>query len=387
MMRPTIVITAGVTWHGATARPQHFARGLAQRGWNVLFVNAPISWLSPLKNKSLRSQLLPRNPVTTINDPTFTGQLRVLSPVAGLPFANMYRTVNKWNQSVLAQQIRGAMPGPYILFPMLPGSVDLIPHLTPVVTVYDCVDFHTEFEGLVNPTVVGNMEREIACHSRLVFATSDKLKSRMDEFHSDVRLLPNAAEVDHFAKTQSAHVHPALADIPGPRVGFIGGIGSWIDQEFIAGLAQARPNVHIVLIGPVETNVATLERCPNVHFLGLRPYQELPQFLAGFDATLMVFRNNELSQAVNPIKVYEYLAAGKEVISTPMYEVVTKMKDLVWVAGTPDEGARALDQILAGGRRVDDATRQAFLDRNSWASRVAEVDATLRSLLPMKCQV
>ncbi len=256
-----------------------------------------------------------------------------------------------------------------------------------MVTVYDCVDFHTEFEGLVNPTVVGNMEREIACHSRLVFATSDKLKSRMDEFHSDVRLLPNAAEVDHFAKTQSAHVHPALADIPGPRVGFIGGIGSWIDQEFIAGLAQARPNVHIVLIGPVETNVATLERCPNVHFLGLRPYQELPQFLAGFDATLMVFRNNELSQAVNPIKVYEYLAAGKEVISTPMYEVVTKMKDLVWVAGTPDEGARALDQILAGGRRVDDATRQAFLDRNSWASRVAEVDATLRSLLPMKCQV
>jgi glycosyltransferase involved in cell wall biosynthesis len=385
MSDATVVITAGVPWGGATARPQHFARGLARLGWNVLYVNPQISWLSPVKNKALRSQLVPSQPVLKVLDDEFKGQLIVLAPIAGLPFANMYRTVNRWNQRLLAHQIHSAARGPYLLLPMLPNSVDLIPHLAPLATVYDCVDFHSQFGGLSRPAVIEQMERELVYQSRVVFATADKLRQRLATHHADVRLLPNAGEVQHFAKAKQVAAHPKLNDIPRPRIGFVGGIGSWVDLDFIALLAQARPHVHIVLIGPVETDVGGLASLPNVHLLGLQPYAELPQFLAGFDATLVTFRRSELAQSVNPVKVYEYLAAGKEVIATPIHELL-KMEELLWIAETADEGAAALDRILQGEKRCDDAVREAFLQQNSWDARVHQVHEVLQSLLPRSLQ-
>ncbi len=385
MSDATVVITAGVAWGGTTARPQHFARGLARLGWNVLYVNPQISWLSPVKNSALRSQLVPFPFVHAIADDDFQGQLKVLAPIAGMPFANMCRTINRWNQRLLAHQIKSAAAGPYLLLPMLPNSVDLIPHLAPLATVYDCVDFHAQFGGLSSPAVIEQMERELVYQSRVVFTTADKLRQRLLAHHADVRLLPNAAELQHFAKAKQAEVHSKLRDIPGPRVGFIGGIGSWVDLDFIAGLAKARPHVHIVLIGPVETDVSVLASLPNIHLLGLQPYAELPQFLAGFDATLVTFRRSELAQSVNPVKVYEYLAAGKEVIATPIHEL-QKMKDLLWMVETADEGAAALDEILKGEKRCDDAVREAFVRENSWDSRVQQVHEVLQSLLPQSMQ-
>ncbi|WP_026974072.1 glycosyltransferase [Alicyclobacillus contaminans] len=392
MTRPTIVLTSAVPWSGTTARPQHFARGLAERGWNVLFVNPPVTWLSPLKNPSLRQRLLPRQSLhamagtmpaaETMNSDGGRGQVRVLSPVAVLPFGNMYRTVNRWNQALLAQQIRTACPGPYILLPMLPTSVDLIPHLSPVAVVYDCVDFHAHFEGWIAADVVDGMERALVYQSRFVYATADRLKQRMEQWHCDVRLLPNAAEVDHFATAATAAEHPLLKNIPGPRVGFVGGIGSWVDQAFIAGLAQQLSDIHFVLIGPVETSVEALQQQPNVHFLGLQPYAELPQFLAGFAATLVAFRNNELSQAVNPIKVYEYLAAGREVVSTPIHEITSRMSDYVWLARNADEGVAALLEILNGRRRAKAEDVANFLRANTWSARVDTLHEALFGLLP-----
>jgi glycosyltransferase involved in cell wall biosynthesis len=381
MSDATVVITAGVAWGGTTARPQHFARGLARLGWDVLYVNPQISWLSPVKNNALRAQLVPFPFVQAVADDDFKGQLTVLAPIAGMPFANMYRTVNRWNQRLLAHQIKSTARGPYLLLPMLPNSVDLIPHLAPLATVYDCVDFHAQFGGLSTPAVIEQMERELVYQSRVVFATADKLRHRLLAHHVDVRLLPNAAEIQHFAKAKQVEVHPRLLDIPSPRVGFIGGIGSWVDLDFIAGFAKARPNVHVALIGPIETDVGTLAALPNVHLLGLQPYAELPQFLAGFDATLVTFRRSELAQSVNPVKVYEYLAAGKEVIATPIHEL-QKMRELLWIVETASDGVAALDRILQGEKRCDDRVREAFVRQNSWDARVEQVHEVLQSLLP-----
>lgn len=379
-LRPTIVITAAVPWHGIVARPQHLARSLAERGWNVLYVDGPVTWLSPLKDKSTKSRLFPRTPAYRVPI-SGSGRLTVLTPVAMLPFSNQHRWLNRLNQRMLAVQIRNTVKGPYIVLSMLPNTVDLLPLLHPILSVYDCVDFHSEFNGFVDPACVDGMERDLVHTSRVVFATADALKERMDLDHSDVRLVPNAGETAHFASTAWATLHPQLTQIPEPRIGFIGGIGSWIDIEFIAGLATNKPNVQFVMIGPVETDVSLLEALPNVHLLGRQPYAELPQYLTGFCATLVPFRQNPLAQAVNPVKVYEFIAADKEVIGTPIREM-KKLADYAWIAADVPEGVEAINRILAGETKTSRECRTAFANNNSWIARVDAVEQAILGALP-----
>lgn len=382
-MRPTIVLTSAVSWSGVTARPHHFARLLAARGWPVLFVDAPVTLLGPVKNPSLRPLLLPKPVVRDISVAGANGWLRVLSPCAQLPFGNMWRWVNRLNQRWLAYFIRVAAPGPYVLLATLPGNVDLIPRLRPLAVLYDCVDFHAEFPGFVRPETVNQMEQELVALSRAVFATADALYERMAAWHGSVTLLPNAAETEHFAQTLTSPVHPALAAIPEPRVAFVGGIGGWIDLDFIRVMAQARPHVHFIMIGPVETDTSALQRCANVHFVGRQPYAELPQWLAGCQAALVAFKRNALAQSVNPVKVYEYIAAGREVIATPIREVV-KLRDLVWLAEDGQAAVAALDRILAGERKVTETARQAFVRAHTWSARVDRLEEALLAALPSR---
>jgi len=378
----TLVIAGAVPFEGVTQRPQHFARLLAQRGWDVVYVDSPVTWLAPLRHRDLIPHLLPAERVREVSVANSRGRLRVLSPVAFFPFGNRYRFINRANQRLLAQQIAANITGPCILLPLLPSSVDLIPYLRPLAVVYDCVDLHTGFGGLLDPGVVNRMEEELVFSSRTVFATSDLLFERMTRLHSDVHLISNAAETEHFQTTGSASVHPLLHDIPEPRVGLIGGIGPWVDLNFVAELAAAKPELQFVLVGPIETDVAPLTRLSNVHFLGRQPYAELPQFLAGFAATLVSFVNNDLTQGVNPIKVYEYLAADKQVVSTPNHELL-KLSDLIWIAHNGQEAAEAVTRILNGERKVNQADQQRFSEAHSWSAQVERVEKALWGVVPV----
>lgn len=381
MRTPTIVMTGAVPWSGLTARPQHLARHLAERGWSVLFVDGPITWLSPFKQTALWSRALPAVPVYDV-PVDGSGHLRVLSPVASLPFGNVARTLNRWNQSLLAHQIRSASPGPYVLLSMLPGSVDLIQSLHPLAVLYDCVDSHAEFHGFIKPATVTQMESDLVACSRAVFATAGRLLDRMAQQHPRVSWVPNAAQLEHFATAATTPEHPRLADIPTPRVGFIGGIGTWTDQTLIRDMAQARPDVQFVMIGPIETDVTSLSSLPNVHLTGPQPYAELPRWLAGFRATLSPFRvDDAVAQSVNPVKVYEYIAAGCEVIGTPIPEV-QKLAHVVWLASDGPEAVAALDRILAGEQRLTEAERMVFVTSNSWAARTDQIEAALLESLP-----
>lgn len=376
-----LVITGAVPYHGVTQRPQHFAKLLAERGWDVLYVDAPITLLGPIRNPELLSRFFPAERITEVKVDGNRGRLRVLSPVVALPLGNRYRSLNRLNQRLLAYQIRKNLSGPYLLLPLLPGSVDLVPLLRPMAVVYDCVDLHTGFGGLQDPQIVNQMEQELVYSSRAVLATSDLLQERMSAWHSDVHLLPNAAEIEHFQTALRAPIHELLRSIPEPRIGLIGGIGPWVDLQFVRELAEAKPDVQLVMIGPVETDVSELQRLPNVHFLGRQPYASLPQFLAGFSATLVSFVRNELTRGVNPIKVYEYLAADKQVIATANHELL-KISDMIWIAQDGKQAASHLTRILSGERRADAEEQLRFSYGHSWSVEADRLDRILKEVLP-----
>ncbi len=380
-MRPTIIVTSAAPWDGITQRPHHIAKELARRGWDVLFVDYPITLLGPIKNRSLLCRMIPQPLLHNVLSSENGGSLTVVSPSAILPFGNMLRGINRFNQHLISTQMNQTLTRDCILLSTLPSSADLIPWIHPKLVFYDCVDSHAHFTGLIDLDVVNLMEKDIAYASKAVFATANALASRMQEYNRDVRLVPNAAEINHFASAKNAPLHPLLKSIPEPRIGFIGGIASWVHLRLLEEIALARPHIQLVMVGPIETDIHRLSALPNVHFLGRQPYLELPQLLHGFSATLYAFVDNELTKSVNPIKVYEYIAADKEVIATPTDELL-KFADFVWLAEDCEQAVTAIDRILSGERKASAELREQFNRMNSWAARADKIEQAIIEWLP-----
>jgi glycosyltransferase involved in cell wall biosynthesis len=181
----------------------------------------------------------------------------------------------------------------------------------------------------------------------------------------------HGVDYDHFAQAwRSPLARPSvLAGIPRPIFGFFGLIHHWVDLELMAAVAGLRPQYQFVLIGDARVDTAALRRSPNIHLLGRRPYSELPAFCAAFDAAMLLFRRNAMTVNVNPIKLYEYVAAGLPVVSTSIPEVA-RLQGPVRLADEPEDFAAACDQTLesAGGHSREKTS--SLVAQETWESRV-----------------
>jgi glycosyltransferase involved in cell wall biosynthesis len=218
----------------------------------------------------------------------------------------------------------------------------------------------------------------------LVFASSADLQARAAAIRVPAILVPNAAEYEHFAAAASQPLaEPAdLARLPAPRLLWYGTLGPWVDTALLAGIARARPHWTLVLVGPAAgADLAVLAGLPNVYLLGWRPYAALPAYLRHAAVCLLPFVTSDLTRAVDPVKLYEYLAAGKPVVATPLPELA-KCGDLVDVVTTPAEAVAAVERHLAAPEseaRV--AARLAFAAQHTWQERAVTVrDALVAAL-------
>ena len=188
--------------------------------------------------------------------------------------------------------------------------------------LYYCVDNHASFTGYDRRQVLSD-EEELCRRADLVVTSSAALQEAKCRFNPHTVLVPHGVDYEHFSKAVSNHLPtPAdIADIPHPRLGFFGLIRDWVDLDLLADVARRRPDWHLVLIGDSTIELAPYQGLANMHFLGRKPYADLPAYCKEFDAGLVPFKINELTKAVNPIKLREYLAAGLPVVSTPLPEV------------------------------------------------------------------
>jgi glycosyltransferase involved in cell wall biosynthesis len=152
-------------------------------------------------------------------------------------------------------------------------------------------------------------------------------------------------------------------------IGFHGLIADWVDVELLASVARRFPEGSLVLVGKTTTDISMLERLPNVHLLGRKPYAELPDYCKGFDVALNPFRINELTLNSNPLKVREYLAAGLQVVSTPAPEVVRL--NHCRIAAGPDEFAREIERALEDPGPKQ--SRSESMRNESWEAKVDEL--------------
>ena len=361
-----ILCLAAAAWEGMWARAQQFMSIFARHGNRILYVDPPLTLLSPLKNPALRGA--PKDIWRRWGD-----NIDLYSPPVILPFGNMYRGINRANQGIIAGGLKKVCRElafePTICWTYLPNTVDL--RLSAGVTlVYDCADEHTAFPGLINKETVLKMERELFASAGVSLASAGELCRGKKEFAPAIRLVPNGADVEHFnrAMGSSLPVPPELETLPRPLVGYVGAISSWFDQEMLAAAARAHPEWSFVLIGPVDADVSLLDALPNVRLTGRRAYAELPAYLGCFDAAVIPFRINELTTGVNPVKLYEYLAAGRPVVSSDLPEV-RAFRPQVATAGDAAEFVRKLEEELAADSPGKRAERLLIAGQHSWKAR------------------
>jgi UDP-galactopyranose mutase len=274
----------------------------------------------------------------------------------------------------------------YVLWYYTPMAVGFTSHLEPLAVVYDCMDELSAFKNA--PVSLKQREAHLFSKADLVFTGGQTLYEAKKDQHHSVHAFPSSIDAAHFMKARTNKEDPAdQREIPQPRIGFFGVIDERMNLELVAGVADARPDWHFVIIGPVvKIDEADLPRRDNIHYLGGKSYKELPQYLSGWDVAMLPFALNESTRFISPTKTPEYLAAGCPVVSTSIRDVVRPYgeKSLVHIADTVDEFVSAIDTAMNTDSPKRLMTVDAFLKQMSWDRTWAQMSALIDGVIAMR---
>lgn len=375
--RKRIVCLSSTRWSFLWQRPQQIMSRLCARH-DILYVDPPF----PVAEEQVRGisndesgTLIVKN-LQTIND-----ALQIFRPLEISRFSYPDLDSNellKMNQELLQCQIQKALFQLGWQHPLLwlydPRNVNLVDQLNPCGVIYDCVDSFRSFSW--SHPHVSIWEEALVDRADVVLATSRALYQERLRKNRYTFLVPNAADYKHFSPWQGYEKPADITAISRPRLGFIGAIYEWVDLELLQVIADKSPAWNLVLIGPKQHGLQLPERS-NIHWLGQRGYAELPAYVHSFDVALIPFLVNETTQHANPIKFWEYLAAGKPVVSTLLPEI-PDVPGVVWRSENHsmfcNHCAQALELVqhpLSRNKIITKARAIAYA--NSWENRCKRI--------------
>lgn len=379
----SIVCVGFADWQTENWLNQHHLMSRLSRNNTVLFIESlglrrPTISTRDLKRigRRLKRGFRPLRRVDEVN---------VLSPLI-IPYHGN-RVIDALNRALLRRTARKATQRLGIERPILwsyvPQALTLVDALQPSRIVYHCVDDIAAVSRDAEGT--RSAEARMIARADLVIASSETLAASLRSRGATVKLMPNVADTTLFAQAlEPGPIDQALASLPRPRIVFVGAVSSVkVDFELIIGLARLRPHWSVVLVGPVglgdpSTDVSALKTIPNVHLVGHRRHGELPDVLRGADAALIPYRLNEVTASVFPMKVYEYLAAGLPIVSTPLPSLAGA-DGVTFAANAPDT-ASAIDGLLARANETARLARSELARDHSWENRIDEIERALSAL-------
>ena len=359
-----LVCLSHLRWNFVFQRPQHLMSRYA-KARRVFFVEEPL----------FNDEAEPRVTIESHDGVTVV--------VPHLPKSFSHEQSILAQRAVLDQLIDSHAIASFVLWYYTPLALKFSDHLKPAATVYDCMDELSAFKNA--PAELVLLEQALLRRADLVFTGGQSLYEAKKHRHRNIHAMPSSVDVAHFATARKIEVDPAdQRAIAKPRLGFFGVLDERLDVPLLKGVAEARPDWQLVLIGPVvKIDPAELPRLPNIHYLGPKDYAELPHYIAGWDLALLLFARNEATRFISPTKTPEYLAAGKPVVSTSIRDVVSPYgdRDLVRIADSVPDFVRACEAALSEPpepRRVraDVFLRGTSWDR-TWAKTAALIDAVL----------
>lgn len=257
----------------------------------------------------------------------------------------------------------------YIFWYYTPMALSFSEAFEPKTIVFDCMDELSAFKFA--PPELTELELKLMKKAEVVFTGGQSLYEAKKDRHNNIHAFPSSIEKEHFYKARLNHTDPKdQASIPHPRIGFYGVVDERFDIDLLKDAATKRPDWHFVIIGPVvKIDPSTLPKNKNIHYLGSKSYQELPEYLSGWDLAFIPFARNESTRYISPTKTPEYLAAGKPVISTSIRDVVNPygINKLVHIADNGDDFIKAAELEFKKSNRSEWLKEvDEFLAENSW---------------------
>jgi glycosyltransferase involved in cell wall biosynthesis len=296
--------------------------------------------------------------------------------VAQLPFRK-FPGVKALNQAFALWKLKRAFRQLSISAPVLwftvPHPGYLAGKLKERLVVYYCVDDYAALPH-VDKVAVAAMDEGLSKRADLLFAVSTKLVGMKQKQSNNVVYSPHGVDAEHFARAgnRAEPVADVARNIPHPVIGFFGPLDVKVDFALLEYLATQRPQWSILLIGNIVSDISTLLRLPNIHAVGAVKYEKLPEWARAFDVCIIPFIPGVLMDSVNPLKLKEYLAMGRPVVTIPMGEVAT-FGEYISIAKTKEEFLAAIDKELATDSEEKQKQRMELIKTDTWDARVEKV--------------
>jgi glycosyltransferase involved in cell wall biosynthesis len=365
-MTTPLIVFSHLRWDFVYQRPQHLLSRVAHQH-RVIFVE------EPMQEAGCEPKLEFRNPCDNV---------MVVRPVTPVDAHGFHDDQLALLRPLLQQLLEDEALEDYLVWFYTPMALPLLAELDPVAVIYDCMDELSAFRGA--PRQMRQRESALLKRADLVLTGGPSIYENKRDLHPNVHCLPSSVDAAHYAPvhiTAQCEEYLAAEQLQGhilaPRIGFFGVVDERLDLGLLDQVAAARPDWHIVMVGPVvKVDPKDLPKRDNIHWLGQQSYARLPALVAGWDVCVLPFALNEHTRYISPTKTLEYLAAEKPVVSTPVRDVVGMYGDVVSIADTPETFVAACERALheTPEERADRLARgAATVARYSWDESARKV--------------
>lgn len=371
----------------------------------VFYIDHPYSWKDYFKErhteavkKRRRALLYGKNSYSKHDGHTqqlVTVTTKLTTPVNFLPDGWLYKKMSQRNDQIILSAIRNVINDfdvkefiyvnffdPYFLR-KFPDDIQ------PARTVYHCMDDITQVK--YSNRHGSKLEEEIIKNFDYTLCTSSELTRLKKALSPDVHYFPNAADHALFRSAYNEHLPKPeeLKHVHTKIIGYIGSIEYRMDFELLKKIAAAHSDKTLVLVGPVDTTghlSSGISRLPNVVFTGAKPLAQLPSYLQYFDCTVIPFKKNILTKSIYPLKINEYLAAGKPVVATNFSDDIASFGKVAYIANSDENFLMQITLAIEENSHELQQKRIAVAAQNTWHAR-AEQFWNIISHEPSKRQV
>ena len=364
-----IILFPIIDWHYRYQRPQQLADQLAKLGHRIFYIRTGFyeaEWpqIRKIKDNIYSVKLARDERMITFNTTlldadvdVLEGSIQVMKEACGIDHAVMLVDLPFWRNLVLHLHEKYNWP-----------------------CVYDCMDLHTGFS--ISTDATARDEELLLKNCDLVLATSHFLLDHVRKVNENAFLLPNGTDYAFFHQAIRPLPLKEIKNLPRPIIGYYGAIADWFDSALVRDLANAHPEWTFLLIGSTHlSDLKPLQGVKNIYLLGEKPYNEIPGYLSHFDVGIIPFKQTPLTHATNPVKMYEYLSAGKPIVATRLDEI-SHYDDYVRLAETRDEWEAAILESLSEEKRDSLLEKRfVFARANTWDKRGEMVEREIQKLL------
>jgi len=340
----------------------------------VIIIHSPISLIRRIKEKSygtLKDKYSLKKKQLFINQYDVNDKLSIIQIKSVIPERIAF--LSYLERIIIAKKIKHILEkelhNNYSLIIDNPRIIGIAKRLDAKICFFDMIDnllIHPQMKRYKNK--IKKAYSWVDQNADNIFIASEKQMQLFNK-KEKIRILPNGVD-DIFFETKINNSNNDITCIPHPIIGYVGSIQERINSELLLDIITKLPHYNFVFIGPIisKKSIEKLESCKNVYFLGSKPFNDIPSYISKFDVAIIPHRINEFTDSMNPLKIYEYIACGKPVVTTSI-EGISQFKHLIYIADNTENFINSIEMaIIATKNNTQAMDKNKFLKLYSWNS-------------------